>query len=495
VSGHLVTMDVHAGTDYAVAGDHVTGSFIAGSLSDSDSEHLALGGMTLATLHGLGVDVIDIVGNNGAQGDYTVHINGPDISAMAAANVGYKSSQTMHFAAADTIKLDLVQGTSPDFSSIAPEKAFAGLSVTQLGDMGVDEVHVSGLNQANQGNFTLHIDAAPTLFTPGPQSNDYVVSLDVPLAAGQYDGHGNGSHLAASLDGTDIGGLTLLNMSQLGVDVIDIVGSNGADGDFTAHVSVAETDAMKMASLVFASGDHIVENVSANDLAGSSSTSAEYLKAAATNLSNLGVDAVQFADGAEIALGGDHGLVNLLMSLSSPAAEGNNRIAAVASDNITVSDSMVKALLDAGIFTADTASTIKVDASADTDGHVATTLAQLAHIGADQVVVAEAVAVAYVDLGNVTNAAELTALFTSLNASQPQPLVTDAQDVEVSTSLLLTSEQAAALTSLIGGSNDTELSNIGIKHVYAPVTDPNQYAQDDLILGTEHYKEVHSTPV
>jgi hypothetical protein len=504
VSGHLVTMDVRTGADYEsaqVSGDgHVHGSALVGSLSDSDSEHLALGGMTLTTLHGLGVDVIDIVGNNGAQGDYTVHINGPDISAMAAANPVTPSSQIMHFASGDTIKLDLTQGgTAPEFTfdagSGTPKQAFVGLSVTQLGDMGVDEVHVSGLNQANQGNFTLHIDAAPTLFTPGPQSNDYVVSLDVPLAAGQYDGHGNGSHLAASLDGTDIGGLTLLNMSQLGVDVIDIVGSNGADGDFTAHVSVAETDAMKMASLVFASGDHIVENVSANDLAGSSSTSAEYLKAAATNLSNLGVDAVQFADGAEIALGGDHGLVNLLMSLSSPAAEGNNRIAAVASDNITVSDSMVKALLDAGIFTADTASTIKVDASADTDGHVATTLAQLAHIGADQVVVAEAVAVAYVDLGNVTNAAELTALFTSLNASQPQPLVTDAQDVEVSTSLLLSSEQAAALTSLIGGSNDTELSNIGIKHVYAPVTDPNQYAQDDLILGTEHYKEVHSTPV
>jgi len=233
-----------------------------------------------------------------------------------------------------------------------------------------------------------------------------------------------------------------------------------------------------------------VVNVTANDLAGSSSTSADYLEAAATNLSNLGVDAVQFADGAEIALG-DHDLVNLLMSLSSAAAEGNDRIAAVASDNITVSDSMVKALLDAGIFTADTASIIKVDASADTDdlgrAHVATTLEQLAHIGADQVVV-DATS-AYVDLGNVTNLSQLTALFASLNASQPQHLFTDAQGVEVSTSLLLTAEQADALSSFIADST-TELSNIGIDQIYVADVDGT-----DLTLGTEHYREVHSTPV
>jgi len=153
--------------------------------------------------------------------------------------------------------------------------------------------------------------------------------------------------------------------------------------------------------------------------------------------------------------------------------------------DITVSDSMVKALLDAGIFTADAASTIKVDASGDIDGHVATTLEQLAHIGADQVVVADATP-AYVDLGNVTNEAELDALFTSLNANEAHALVTDADGNAVSTGLLLTSEQAAALN-LADVNSTTKFSNIGIDKIYVADVDGT-----DLTLGLEHFRELHN---
>jgi long-subunit acyl-CoA synthetase (AMP-forming) len=69
----------------------------------------------------------------------------------------------------------------------------------------------------------------------------------------------------------------------------------------------------------------------------------------------------------------------------------------------------------------------------DTDGHVMTTLAQLAHIGADQVVVADSTMPAYIDLGNVTETAELTNLFDSLIANQAH-LVTNAANEAVSNS-------------------------------------------------------------
>jgi hypothetical protein len=188
-------------------------------------------------------------------------------------------------------------------------------------------------------------------------------------------------------------------------------------------------------------------------------------------------------------LSGDQGLVELLMGLTSDHAGEYDSVAGVLVDenaNFTVADSMVKALLDAGLFTADAASTIKVDATADTDGHVATTLAQLADIGADQVEVAGDVA--YIDLGDVADAAELNELFTSFIDNQTQALVTGMNGDAVNTGLLLTSAQEAALASIIGG-NTAELSDMGIEKVYVADVDGT-----DLTLGQEHFRELHFTP-
>ena len=493
VSGHLVTMEVHAGADYAQTTDgHATGSYINGTLSDdnSNSEHLALGGMSLTTLHALGVDVIDIVGHDGMQGSYTAHISGADAAAMAAANVGHDatSSTYMHFAASDTIKLDLSQSsgaTANDFT--AGQGAFGGLNLMQLAAMGVDEVHVSGLNAADQGNFTLHIDAAPT-----PGQTPYIVSVDVAL---ETSDHGNGSHLATSLDdgqGGHIGGLALSQLHDLGVDVIDIVGHDGAEGDFTAHVSVTEAGNVYVSELKFDEHDHIVMNLPGGlgDLPGGGTGGALDGSLAQA----VGVDAIQFAGGAEIALFGDQGLLHLLTELTTSNSGAFNTVndSTVFEVNetadFTVSDSMVKALLDAGIFTADAASTIKVDASADTDGHVMTTLAQLVHIGADQVIVADSTMPAFIDLGNVSDAAELTSLFDSLASSQAN-LVTNAANVAVSeTNLLLTTEQGndANLVNIIAQKmGDSHISNVYV----AGAQDSN-----DLILGMgteeQHYHKL-----
>jgi len=492
VSGHLVTMDVHAGADYAVVGDHVTGSFIAGSLSDSDGGHLALGGMTLATLHGLGVDVIDIVGQDGMQGSYTVHISGTEAAAMAAANVNHEpnSSTYMHFAADDTIKLDLSQSSDASADHFtAGNVPFGGLNLVQLAAMGVDEVHVSGVNQDNLGNFTLHIDAAPAPNT----LTGHMVSVDVPLETGNFDGQGHGSHLASSLGvNGHIGGLTLSQIHGLGVDVIDIVAHDGTPGDLTAHVSVADAVNVYQHGLAFESSDHIVMNMQRglSDLPEGTSGALDGALAHA-----VGIDAVQFAGGPEIALFGDQGLLHLLTELTtSNAGAFNNDLTAFAVNdtaNFTVSDSMVKALLDAGLFTADVDSTIKVDATDDTDGHVMTTLAQLAHIGADQVVVADSTMPAYIDLGNVTDTAELTNLFDSLIANQAH-LVTNAANEAVSdTGLLLTASQGAdlSLTGFIEG-KAAALSAVGISNVYvAGAQDSN-----DLILGMgteeQHYHKL-----
>ena len=480
VSGHLVTMDVHAGTDYAVVGDHVTGSFIAGSLSDSDGKHSALGGMTLATLHGLGVDVIDIVGQDGMQGSYTVHIGGTEAAAMAAANVNHEpnSSTYMHFAADDTIKLDLSQSSDASADHFTAGKVpFGGLNLVQLAAMGVDEVHVSGVNQDNLGNFTLHIDAAPAPNT----LTGHMVSVDVPLETGNFDGQGHGSHLASSLGvNGHIGGLTLSQIHGLGVDVIDIVAHDGTPGDLTAHVSVVDAANVYLRGLAFESSDHIVMNMQRglSDLPGGTSGALDGALAHA-----VGIDAVQFAGGPEIALFGDQGLLHLLTELTTSNAGAFNGVTAFAVNdtaNFTVSDSMVKALLDAGLFTADVDSTIKVDATDDTDGHVMTTLAQLAHIGADQVEVKGNVA--YIDLGNVTDTAELTSLFDSLIAKQAH-LVTNAANEAVSdTGLLLTASQGAdaSLTGFIEG-KAAALSAVGISNVYVAGAQDS----DDLLLGTE----------
>jgi hypothetical protein len=111
-----------------------------------------------------------------------------------------------------------------------------------------------------------------------------------------------------------------------------------------------------------------------------------------------------------------------------------------------------------------------------------TTLAQLAHIGADQVVVADSTMPAYIDLGNVTDTAELTNLFDSLIANHAH-LVTNAANEAVSdTGLLLTASQGAdaSLTGFIEG-KAAALSAIGISNVYVAGAQDS----DDLLLGTE----------
>jgi hypothetical protein len=351
----------------------------------------------------------------------------------------------------------------------------------------VDVIDIGG-SATSAGNVQLHIDSADALgmsdaglsFAAGD-----TITLDVKLESGAYadNGNGNGSHLASSLGAEDnIGGLTLSKLVGLGVDVIDVVGNDGTAGDFTAHISAAESRVAFDAGLVFNSQDDILLRITSEDLVlGSKAT----VLADVVNLNiETGVDSVQFADGTAIALSGDQGLVELLMGLTSDDAGEYDLVAGVVvnqSADFTVSDSMVKALLDAGLFTADAASTIKVDATADTEGHVATTLAQLADIGADQVEVAGDVA--YIDLGDV-DAQALNDLFTSFIDNQTQDLVIGVNGDAVSTGLLLTSEQEAALASIIED-NAAELSDMGIDKVYVADVDGT-----DLTLGLEHFREL-----
>ena len=482
-----ITTDELGSADYNGTG---SGSYLSGSL---DSAVIGMQrGVSLSALGALGVDVIDI---GGSTFNAALHIDSANAQQMGDAGLS--------FAAADTITLDATTDAlgvagydgngAGSYLSVSLSSAVngSGLSLSALGALGVDVIDLNG----SMNNAVLHIDSADVLAVGKAglrfATND-AITLDLALESGAYDENGNGSHFASTLGAKDpIGGLILSDLVGLGVDVVDVVGKKGTPGDYTAHISVAEASIAFNAGLVFDSQDHIVLNVTSQDsLSGSTAT----VLAGVMNLNmqtGFGLDAVQFADGTAIALSGDQGLVNLLMGLTSSDTgdySGTAGLEVKAAADFTVSDAMVKALLDAGIFTADAASTIKVDASADTDGHVATTLAQLAQIGADQVEVAGDAA--YVDLGNVTNTDELTSLFESLNASEAYSLVTDADGNAVSTSLLLSSAQAEALAAFIE-SNTTELSNIGIDHVYAQVVGDAQ--SGDLLLGTDgHYREMQT---
>jgi hypothetical protein len=158
---------------------------------------------------------------------------------------------------------------------------------------------------------------------------------------------------------------------------------------------------------------------------------------------------------------------------------------------------MVKALLDNGMFTADTAAVIQVDATADTDGHVGTTLVQLNEIGADKVVVADSQTTAYIDVGNVTDADALGTLVDSLAAGEGQAsLVTNTQGTAVTTALVLDSQTQATIVSLLDGSSDAattlvdKLATIGITHVY--VADNS----GSLVIGLDqehHYRDLLAT--
>ena len=480
-----VTLDTTAedlgSADYTGTG---SGSYLSGSL-----ESAVMGmphGLSLSGLGALGVDVIDI---GGSAFHAALHIDSADAQKMSDAGVG--------FAAADAITLDgLTDGLgvaaydgngAGSYLSVSLNSAFSagGLNLNALGALGVDVIDLNG----SLNNAVLHIDSADVLAMGeaglGFATND-TITLDLALESGAYEGSGNGSHFASSLGAEDtLGGLSLSHLVGLGVDVVDVVGKKGTPGDYTAHISVTEASIAFNAGLVFDSQDDIVLNVTSEDsISGSTAT----VLAGVMNLNmqtGFGLDAVQFADGAAIALSGDQGLMNLLMGLTSSDTgvySANQGVVLDQGADITVSDSMVKALLDAGIFTADAASTIRVDATSDTDGHVMTTLAQLADVGADEVEVAGDAA--YIDLGNVADAAELNAVLNSLIDNQTQAFVTDSNGNAVSTGLLLTSAQEAALASIIG-SNTAELSNMGIDKVYVADLDGT-----DLTLGLEHFREL-----
>nr|MDH4483359.1 hypothetical protein [Rhodoferax sp.] len=475
-------------------------SYVKGSLATAVSSMPH--GLSLSALGALGVDVIDIGGSATSAGNVQLHIDSADALGMSRAELSFATGDTITLDAT-AVELAAADGDASAYNGTGSGSYLVGsldsavsgmshgLSLSALGALGVDVIDIGG-SATSAGNVQLHIDSADALgmsdaglsFAAGD-----TITLDVKLESGAYadNGNGNGSHLASSLGAEDnIGGLTLSKLVGLGVDVIDVVGNDGTAGDFTAHISAAESRVAFDAGLVFNSQDDILLRITSEDLVLGSKAA---VLADVVNLNiETGVDSVQFADGTAIALSGDQGLVELLMGLTSDDAGEYDLVAGVVvnqSADFTVSDSMVKALLDAGLFTADAASTIKVDATADTEGHVATTLAQLADIGADQVEVAGDVA--YIDLGDV-DAKALNDLFTSLIDNQTQDLVIGANGDAVSTGLLLTSEQEAALASIIED-KAAELSDMGIDKVY--VADVHG---TDLTLGLEHFRELQLNP-
>jgi hypothetical protein len=300
--------------------------------------------------------------------------------------------------------------------------------------LGVDVIDIGG-SETSAGNVQLHIDSTDTLAMSDASlsfaTGDTIV-LDVTadeLGGTLSDGSGTGSYLAGTLDSSlSSANLSMAALVDLGVDVIDIGGSDEAA---TLHISASDYAAMQSAGLSFASADTIVQDGTdySASLARSfsSTTTAEKLASAlgdSLGLHARGIDKVEVDDGVlvtlhqgtDFALGTDQSLQDLLIALGDSGVTADDMshsldaVSAVdvgAEANFAIDDAMVSALMDAGLFTANTDSTIEVDTSSE---YMSTSLSQLADIGVDKVVSSQDVV--YVDLGD--SVADVDALSTLL---------------------------------------------------------------------------------
>jgi len=505
--GDTITLDVDTLDGIGEMG--VSGSYLQGSLDD----HVKGGsqqGLSLSALGALGVDVIDIGGSKTGAGNVILHIDSADAAAVSAAGLS--------FATGDTITLDL---TAVDDSNVsgsylagsldtAVTSISNGLSLSALGALGVDVIDLDG----STGHVALHIasgdvsamSSAGLSFAAGDK-----ISLDVSvddLGGTGVDGSGSGSYLSGTLDNA-LGhlGLSLSGLGDLGVSVVDI---GGSDVSAPLHISSSDAAALANAGLSFASADHIVldgMDDSQTSLRNSEpSTSAETLASAvgdSLGLHAMGIDQVEVDTGVMVTLhedagmvfGADQSLKDLLIALGdSGVTEGDmsNSVDAVsavkvgADANFAIDDAMVKALMDAGLLSANTSSTIEVDTDSE---HMSTSLSQLADIGADKVATSQDKV--YVDLGDVSDADALSTLLQNLADGSSTLFVQQTDGAAVQeVGLVLTADQATLATAIEADSTImAQLSHVGITELLIATGD-TQSAGDVTLLGQEYHKVV-----
>jgi len=454
----------------------------------------------------LGVDVIDI---DGSDTNTTLHIDSADTLAMSNAGLS--------FATGDTITLDV--STTDDISvsgsylsgslNSAISGMSHGLSLSALGTLGVDVIDIDG----SDTNTTLHIDSADTLAMSNAGlsfATGDTITLDVTtdeLGGTLSGGSGSGSYLAGTLDSSlSSASLSMASLVDLGVSVIDIGGSDTAA---TLHVSAADIASMTSAGLSFASADIIVQD--GTDYSASfarsfsSTTTAEKLASAvgdSLGLHAMGIDKVEVDNGvlvtlhedAEMVFGADQSLKDLLIALgdsgvtSGAMAHSLDAVSAVvvgAEANFAINDAMVSALMDAGLLTANTDSTIEVDTTSE---YMSTSLSQLADIGADKVVTSQDVV--YVDLGDdVANVHALSTLLTKLASDDVAAKFVQSDGAVVAeVGLVLSADQAALATAIESSSSLLDqLTSAGITELLV-ACDDSHITSEVTLLGQDYYK-------
>ena len=486
------------------------GSYLNGSLAAAVSGATGLG---LADLHTLGVDFIDI---GGSDVNAKLHIRADDAKAMDAASLA--------FATADTITLDLTAGEvfGTDDSSqgvgsylngslAAAVSGATGLGLADLHTLGVDLIDIGGSDVSAKLHISTNDAKAVHNNDLGFASNDQIV-LDIDPESINSDGSASGSYLNGTLDDAIYSstGLHLTDLQKLGVDLIDIGGSDTAA---TLHISAADAKAMKDAGLHFATADHIATDgadYSTSGAKASAATAAAVKPASmlgdALSLQSLATDQLEVHSGVmvtlnqdtDFALGADHSLNDLLIALGdsgivsgdlSDSQDFVTSVAVGADADIAINDSMVKALLDAGMLSVDKASTIEVDTDSE---HMSTSLLQLVDIGTDKVVTSQDKA--DVDLGDVSDLGQLSNLLSSLledsadtNLSTLFVHQTDGESVN-EVGLVLTADQASLATEIEGNSNLlAQLTHVGITELLVATDDGVK--GDVQMLGHEFHKQ------
>jgi len=497
-AGDTITLDLSTTDDIS---DSVNGSYLKGSLNE------ALGGisqgLTLSGLSGLGVDVIDINGSATGAGNTLLHIDSADAMAMGDAG--------LEFAAGDTITLDV--STTDDISDSVNgsylkgslNEAIGGISqgltLSGLSGLGVDVIDING-SATGAGNTLLHIDSADAM-AMGDAGLEFAsgdtITLDI-TAPGEIAGV-NGSYLTGSLNDAIkliTGGLTLSEIRGLGVDVIDIDGAQSA----TLHITSEQKLEMENAGLTWADNDNIVEvnNTVARSfsLTSTDETLADIV-GDSLGLSAMVIDQVEIDEGvmvslyqdSDFALGSDQSLKDLLQALgdsgitSDDMAQSQDALSAVvvsAEANFAIDDTMVSALMDAGLLSANTDSTIEVETDSE---HMSTSLSQLADIGADKVTTSQDKV--YVDLGDVNDVATLAQMLGNLFDGTSMLFQQNDGSVVPEVGLVMTADQAD-LAMAIEDSADVmaQLAHVGITELLIATGDDQSV--DVTLLGQEYHK-------
>jgi hypothetical protein len=274
------------------------------------------------------------------------------------------------------------------------------------------------------------------------------------------------------------------------------------------HISPSDAVAVINAGLSFALGDTIV--LDGTDFSGTLArgvmpdTSGEKLAAAigdSLGLHAMGIVQVEVDTGVMVTLhedagmvfGADQSLKDLLIALGDSGitahdmANSLDAVSAVkvsADASFTIDDAMVKALMDAGLLSANKSSTIEVDTESE---HMSTSLSQLADIGADKVATSQDKV--YVDLGEVSDADALSALLQNLVDGNSTLFVQQSDGAAVQeVGLVLTADQATLATAIAGDAAIMEqLAHVGITELLIATGDA-QSQGDVTLLGQEYHK-------